>query len=344
LNFEIRFFTEDIFRVKFAGKTATLKELTDDPVFPPPEARMLIGKAQDVKVELADNADELSIMSSTVEVRVHKNSFRLRAYRSNSQTPFWKQRLSDLFTSDIIPTSIVSHEGREATFEAFSLNPSEGIYGLGERFDGVGRRGRPVDFVNHDAIGTSNQRSYINVPFFWSTNGYGCFVNSVARTEWDMGMSEAGTVGFCTEEPFMDYFIIEGQTPKDLLRKYTNDLTGTSPLPPIWTFGLWLSRNSYQSWDIVDEVLEKAEKFDIPVDDVHLDTAWFKEDWNPDFLFSEERFPEPEKKMAALLEKGIHVSLWQYKYEHNYLLYLMLLTYILALFRQGKTIYYSVKQ
>lgn len=157
-------------------------------------------------------------------------------------------------------------------------------------------------------------------------------------------MSEAGTVGFCTEEPFMDYFIIEGQTPKDLLRKYTNDLTGTSPLPPIWTYGLWLSRNSYQSWDIVDEVLEKAEKFDIPVDDVHLDTAWFKEDWNPDFLFSEERFPEPEKKMAALLEKGIHVSLWQYKYEHNSLLYLMLLTYILALFRQGKTIYYSVKQ
>jgi hypothetical protein len=77
---------------------------------------------------------------------------------------------------------------------------------------------------------------------------------------------------------------------------------------------------------------------------VHLDTAWFEEDWNPDFLFSEERFPEPEKKMAALLEKGIHVSLWQYKYEYNYLLYLMLLTYILALFRQGKTIYYSVKQ
>jgi alpha-D-xyloside xylohydrolase len=218
---------------------------------------MLIGKAQDVKAELADNADELSIKSSTVEVRVHKDPFRLRAYRSNSQTPFWKQRLSDLFTSDIIPTSIVSHEGREATFEAFSLNPSEGIYGLGERFDGVGRRGRPVDFVNHDAIGTSNQRSYINVPFFWSTNGYGCFVNSVARTEWDMGMSEAGTVGFCTEEPFMDYFIIEGQTPKDLLRKYTNDLTGTSPLPSIWTFGLWLSRNSYQGWDIVDEVLEK---------------------------------------------------------------------------------------
>lgn len=72
----------------------------------------------------------------------------------------------------MIPTSIVSHEGREATFEAFALDPAEAAYGLGERFDGVHRRGRPVDFVNHDAIGTSNLGSYINVPFFWSTNGY----------------------------------------------------------------------------------------------------------------------------------------------------------------------------
>lgn len=71
----------------------------------------------------------------------------------------------------------------------------------------------------------------------------------------------------------MDYFIIEEQTPKDILRKYTNDLTGTSPLPPIWTFGLWLSRNSYQSWKVVDEAIEKAESQDIPFDDIRLDTA-----------------------------------------------------------------------
>jgi alpha-D-xyloside xylohydrolase len=133
----------------------------------------------------------------------------------------------------VIPTSIASHGSREAAFEAFTLDTTEAVFGLGECFDGVSRRGRPVDFVNHDAIGTSNLRSYINVPFFWSTNGYGCFVNSTARTEWDMDMAEAGTIGFCKEEQFMGYFIMEGQTPKDLLKKYTNTLTGTSPLPSI---------------------------------------------------------------------------------------------------------------
>jgi alpha-glucosidase (family GH31 glycosyl hydrolase) len=175
---------------------------------------MLIGKSQNVTVRNSTNGEDLSIQSSIVELRVQSNPFRLLAYRLDSPTPFWKQRLSDLFTSDVIPTSIPSHKGRKAAFEAFTLDPTKAVFGLGERFDDAPRRGRPVDFVNHDAIRTSNLRSYINVPFFWSTNGYKCFVNSTARIERDMGIAEAGTIGFCTEEHFMDYFIIEGQHPK----------------------------------------------------------------------------------------------------------------------------------
>ena len=314
MHFEISFFTEEIFRVKFAAQEKILGELTDEPEFPPPEARMLIGKAEDVGVKINVGEDDISISSSAVRVTAQKNPFRLSAFRIGEKVPFWKQRLSDLFTTDVIPTSLVTHEGREAVFEAFTLDPSEGVFGLGERFDGVARKGRPVDFVNHDAIGTSNLRSYINVPFFWSTNGYGCFVNQIARTEFDMGMTEQGTVGFSTEEPFMDYFIISGTTPKDLLKKYTTQLTGTSPLPPIWTFGLWLSRNSYPTWTVVDEVIAKADSLGIPYDDIHLDTAWFKEDWNPDLQFGNERFPNHEKKMASLLEKGIRISVWQYTF------------------------------
>ena len=314
MYFAIRFFSNNIIRVKLAGQESALTALTDEPSFPPPEARMLVGKPRDVEISFKEHDDYLSLISPIIELCVQKEPLRLKAFRLGDKTPFWKQRLSDLFTSDIIPTSIVSHNGRQACYEAFALDPDECIYGLGERFDSVERCGRPVDFVNHDAIGTSNTRSYINVPFLWSTKGYGCFVNSVARTEWDVGLSEAGTIGFVSEENFMDYFIIQGQTPKDIIARYTMDLTGTSPLPPIWSFGLWFSRNSYQSWQIVDDIIEKATKLDIPMDTIHLDTSWFKEDWNPDLLFSTERFPEPEMKMAALKEMGIHVSLWQYNF------------------------------
>ena len=316
LCFKIHFFTEHIFRVKFAGTEKVLSGLTDDPEFPPSEARMLVGHGEDVTVSFTEAAEYVQFNSPSVSIRVEKSPFRMRAYNTQSaHTPFWQQRLADIFTSDVIPTSIARHQGRTATFESFTLQPSETLCGLGERFDSASRVGRSVDFVNHDAIGTSNQRSYINVPFFWSTAGYGCFVNSIARTEWDLGVSEHGTVGFCTEEDYMDYFVISGPSPKEILQRYTQDLTGTSPVPPVWSFGLWLSRNSYQSWTVVDEVIAQADKHRIPLDDVHLDTAWFREDWNPDLIFDKERFANHEEKMTHLLSgQGIHVSLWQYTF------------------------------
>lgn len=314
IRMEISFFTSDIFRVKFAADEDGLNEANDDPAFPPAEWRMLVGKKQDIETRFEQLCDSLLLHSPTVTINVQSKPFRIVAYRHGSKVPFWKQRLSDLFTSDVIPMSIATHCGRQGMFESFALDPNECIYGLGERFDAVERRGRPVDFVNHDAIGTSNRRSYINVPFFWSTKGYGCFVNSNARTEWDIGMSEAGSIGFATEENYMDYFILSGATPSEILRRYTNDLTGVSPVPPIWTFGLWLSRNSYQSWAVVDEVIKKADMHGIPFDTVHLDTSWFHEDWNPDLIFSQERFPQPEMKMKTLAQEGIHVSLWQYNF------------------------------
>lgn len=314
ISFELSFYSSHVIRVKFAADERLLESVTSDNDFPPPEARMLVQPPQESRVQYRELDESCGLSTDSVEIRVKYKPFQLSAFRVGSNEPFWRQRLSDLFTGDAIPTSIAEHQGRRAVFEAFQLQPGEQLYGLGERFDAVSRRGRPVDFVNHDAIGTSNTRSYINVPFFWTTRGYGCFVNSYARTEWDMGMSETGTIGFCVEDSHMDYFLISGPAPNDIISRYTQTLTGTSPLPPIWTFGLWLSRNSYQSWAVVDEVLAECAKHRIPVDDIHLDTAWFKEDWNPDLIFDKVRFADHAAKMARLKSQGVHVSLWQYTF------------------------------
>ncbi|NLG25287.1 MAG: hypothetical protein GX558_08015, partial [Clostridiales bacterium] len=91
-------------------------------------------------------------------------------------------------------------------------------------------------------------------------------------------------------------------------------LTGAPGLPPVWSFGLWMSRNSYVSWDVVEAVAEELRARDIPADVLHLDTAWFKQDWNCDLRFSEERFPEPEAHLRALRERGFRVCLWQYNF------------------------------
>jgi alpha-D-xyloside xylohydrolase len=111
----------------------------------------------------------------------------------------------------------------------------------------------------------------------------------------------------------MDYFVIHGPQPADILRRYC-ELTGFSPTPPVWSFGLWMSRNSYLSWDVVHEVADGLRQRGIPTDVLHLDTAWFKEDWNCDLRFSMERFADPEQHLAQLREQGFRVSLWQYNF------------------------------
>ena len=133
----------------------------------------------------------------------------------------------------------------------------------------------------------------------------------MARTEWDVGVSEQGTLGFGTEEGVMDYFVVAGETPGQILGRYSTDLTGMAEVPAPWTFGLWLSRNSYQSWRVVDEVVRRAGEERVPVDVVHLDTAWYREDWNMDLRFDGVRFKGHEERMRELKGRGVRVSLWQ---------------------------------
>ena len=309
---QISFPTAYIFRVTIGNSKVDVEKVSNHAEFPPISSNMIPHELKRVAFQVEEFPNYIAICTSAIEVRAYRTPFTLRAYLRGSATPFWSQRRSDLFTADIIPLSKVDHQDRSAFFDAFTLRSGEKIFGLGERFDSVDRVGRVVDFVNHDAIGTSNTRSYINVPFFWSTSGYGCFINSSARTEFDVAVSEQGTVGFCTEDDFLDYCIVAGQEPKDILARYTQDLTGTAPILPVWTFGLWLSRNSYQSWDVVDKIINKCNELSIPVDTLHLDTFWFKKNWNPDYVFDSKRFAEPETKMAAYKKAGIHISLWTY--------------------------------
>jgi alpha-D-xyloside xylohydrolase len=120
-------------------------------------------------------------------------------------------------------------------------------------------------------------------------------------------------LGMLVEEESIDYFVIYGPDPASILARYAG-LTGRAPVPPVWSFGLWLSRNSYTSWDVVHEVVDSADAHNLPFDVIHLDTAWFKEDWNCDLRFSAERFADPAAHMARLRGRGVRVSLWQYNF------------------------------
>ena len=307
LAVEITLWSDAIFRVRFAPEV-----LPPEDSFPEPAHRMLVETPQPVAVTLYEAETELVLATPGITLRIARDRLRIRAFTSNG-TLFWEQRRSDYFTADVLDAAYGILDSHHACFDACVLTNQEEIYGLGERFDHLSRRGNAVDFWNKDAIGTSSPRTYINVPFLLSTRGYGLFVNMNARLDWQIGTREASTLGFAAEGDSLDYFVIAGDTPQEVLHRYCT-LTGFAPTPPVWSFGLWMSRNSYLSWDVVEDVAREHRQRGIPADVLHLDTAWFTDDWNCDLRFSTERFPDPAGHMLRLREQGFRISLWQYNF------------------------------
>jgi len=193
---------------------------------------------------------------------------------------------------------------------------NEKIYGLGEKFIGIDRRGQHIESIHQDCAGNEGSRTYKNVPFYLSTAGYGVFVNSAYLMDFDIGSGNFDYSNIFLNDSLMDVFLIAGPSLKDILYRYCT-ITGFAPKLPRWSYGLWMSRNSYENSDIVMEIASKLREEDIPCDVLHLDTYWFDRDWVCDLKFSEDRFPEPEELISDLNEMGYNVSIWQLPYIHE---------------------------
>ena len=115
---------------------------------------------------------------------------------------------------------------------------------------------------------------------------------------FDFGHTHAGSQTLFIGDDALDIFFFIG-SPKEILNEYTN-LTGKSPLTPLWSFGLWMSRFSYRSQKETLEVAENLRTNKIPCDVIHIDAGWFKKGINCDYSFCKENFPSPKKMMKPI--------------------------------------------
>lgn len=227
------------------------------------------------------------------------------------------QQLEDtksLQNIDPIPFSFVRKAAdlRRHIAASFVLSPDERIYGCGESFTQLNKRGQKIVMWTMDALGVQTGDMYKPIPFFMSNRGYGMFAHTSAPLTFDFGHSYDGANTMFLGDDFLDLFIFLG-APKDILSEYTA-LTGRSPVPPLWSFGLWMSRITYKSEAETREVASKLRENKIPCDVIHLDTGWFETEWRCNYKFSETRFPDPATLISDLKEQGFHISLWQLPY------------------------------
>ena len=194
----------------------------------------------------------------------------------------------------------------------FLLSPGERIYGCGESFTQLNKVGQKVHLYVTDPQGPETDGMYKPIPFYFSNRGYGIFMHTSAPVTCDFGASYIGAQRLFMGDETMDFFIFLGQ-PKDILDAYTN-VTGKSPMLPLWTFGTWMSRITYFSQKEGLEIAKELRSHKIPADVIHFDTGWFGVDWQCDYQFAKDRFPNPVAMLKSMKKDGFHVCLWQLPY------------------------------
>lgn len=205
----------------------------------------------------------------------------------------------------VLPFSFVRRASDYSTSMAavFTLSPDEKIFGCGESFTEFNKRGQKVILWTDDANGVQNETMYKPIPFFMSSRGYGMFMHTSTPITCDFGKYYSGATTLMMGDDELDLFVFLGK-PKDILDEYT-DLTGKAAMPPLWSFGFWMSRITYFSEAEGREAVKKLRDNKIPCDVIHLDTGWFETDWRCDYQFSKSRFEDAAKMMADFKKMGI---------------------------------------
>ncbi len=194
--------------------------------------------------------------------------------------------------------------------EQLSLGVGECVYGLGERFTAFAKNGQVVDMWNKDG-GTGSEQAYKNVPFYLTNRGYGVFVNHPEQVSFEVASEKVSRVQFSVPGESLEYFVIYGPTPKEVLDRYTA-LTGRPALPPAWSFGLWLTTSFTTSYDegTVTSYVEEMARRDLPLHVFHFDCFWMRGFHWCDFEWDPETFPDPVGMLARLKQRGLRICVW----------------------------------
>ena len=200
--------------------------------------------------------------------------------------------------------------GETYLFERLDLGVGELVYGLGERFTAFTRNGQSVEIWNRDG-GTSTEQAYKNIPFFLTNRGWGVLVDHPERVSFEIGSEFVSKAGFSVPGESLQFFIIDGPTPKQVLDRYTR-LTGRPALPPAWSFGLWLTTSFTTDYDekTVNSFVDGMRERDLPLHVFHFDCFWMRGEHWCDFEWDPVAFPDPEAMLARLKAKGLRICVW----------------------------------
>jgi alpha-D-xyloside xylohydrolase len=202
---------------------------------------------------------------------------------------------------------------------SLALKSDTAVYGLGEKFGPLDKRGQLVRGRTEDALGVNTELSYKNIPFCWSLDGWGLLAHTPGTVRHGVGYPQWShrTYVLEVEDDALDLFLFTGE-PANILERYTA-LTGRAKVPPLWSYGMWLSRAYYKVPQEAIDTAAELRRRGIPCDVITIDgrAAWevrtrFAFEWDKSRFY--ENGNNPQKILAALHAHNLKVCVWEYPY------------------------------
>src|SRR5450755_254747 len=188
---------------------------------------------------------------------------------------------------------------------AFNSPTSEALFGLGQHQDSViNRKGSTLHMLNAN--------TQIQIPVLVSNKGYGLFWDNYSTTDFAGNVSGNTQYSFSSETgDLVDYYFFYGPTIDQVIANY-RVTTGAAPLFPKWAYGLFQSKDHYQSSSELISVEQGYRNNNIPVDVIVQDWQY----WSPyvwgSQLMDPSRYPDPAGLVTQLHAANVHtmISIW----------------------------------
>ncbi|NEE02489.1 TIM-barrel domain-containing protein [Phytoactinopolyspora halotolerans] len=231
---------------------------------------------------VADSANELRISTSELVLSIQKSPYRLSVYDGDGTTLITRQYDPATFRN----IGWASDGSTTITkIEDHYLTPAgERFEGFGERYDRLDQRGHDVHtyVYNQYQDQGSTGRTYLSVPFFTNSAGYGVYLPSTRYSVFNLGTHLSDMAGFTLDtggalDSTLEYYMFTG-SPDEIVDDYTS-VSGRPELPPKWAFGLWMSANEWNTQAEVEAELDNVDIHDIP------HTAMVLEQWSDEATF-----------------------------------------------------------
>jgi alpha-D-xyloside xylohydrolase len=277
-------------------------------------SRLLVDDAPSAtEWKLDERAAGWSIATAGLTLEVDRAPFRLRLKDATGSVRF----LDEPNDRDIrggyhhFPTG----HARGLRWITAGLKPDEALFGLGEHFGALNRRGQAFASWTVDAFGVRSDRAYKNVPLLLSSAGYGAFFDMTGPLYYDLGQSSVAAWQATARADHLRAYLIVGDGIASIMQGY-HRLTGEPAVPPDWSFGFWISRWGYRNRAEVMEVAHRMREERVPCDVIHIDPYWMRyhEGHHGDLEWDETAFPDPKGMIAELKALGFRLSLWASPY------------------------------